>query len=107
VFDESVIGLPRCAGRAEIEAVFPSVGDALEYLIHINANHQITEYGDGRASATCHLHAEGRYLGSDFRILGYYADDYVKVEDRWLFAHRKLIEIAPSTGFPAAGGDDG
>jgi hypothetical protein len=47
---------------------------------------------------------DGVWDGSAIRILGYYADDYVKVDGQWLFARRTLVEIAPTTGLsgPAA-----
>ena len=101
-WDESVIGLPQCTGHDAINQVFAATGEALAYLIHLCSNHQITAFDGDTASATTHLHCEGVFGGTPFRILGYYADDYVKVDGRWLFQNRKLIEIAPTTGLGAA-----
>ena len=99
VWDETVLGLPRCEGRTMITDVFRQTGAAIEGLIHINSNHQITAFDGNTASATTHLLAEGRYNGNAIRIFGYYADDYAKVDGEWKFSHRKLFEILPSVGF--------
>jgi hypothetical protein len=99
IFDETVIGLPLCTGRPAIHELFNNVGPAVDYLIHLNCNHQITAYNGTTANATSHLHVEGLMAGNQLRILGYYNDTYQKIDGAWLFKHRKLIEIAPSTGF--------
>jgi hypothetical protein len=100
VWDETVVGLPLCEGRAAIHQFFCSMAQAdLEYVVHINGSHSIMAFTGDTASAAVHLHVRGRFNGSDIEILGYYADDYVKAGGEWLFKHRKLIEIAPSTGF--------
>ncbi len=99
VWDESVLGLPVCEGRMRIHEFFCGMEQAnLDYLIHINGSHRIAEFDNDAASGTVHLHSEGRINGNDFRILGYYADDYVKREGAWFFKKRKLIEIAPTQG---------
>lgn len=98
VFDESVIGLPICTGRDAIAATFQAVGQGIEWLIHLNGNHQATGYDGTSATATCHLHVEGSVNGRAIRILGYYDDAYRKVEGRWLFERRTLVEIAPTVG---------
>jgi hypothetical protein len=40
IFDETVIGLPLCTGRPAIHELFNNVGPAVDYLIHLNCNHQ-------------------------------------------------------------------
>lgn len=105
VFDETVVGLPRCQTRAAIHEFFSGMAQSdLEFIIHINSNHQLTAFDGDTASGTSHLHAEGHFNGNDIRILGYYSDDYAKVEGRWLLRKRLLVEIAPSTGFVLGGG---
>ena len=98
VFDETVIGLPLCEGRAAIHALFTSMDGPVGFVFHMNGNHQVTAYDGATASATCHLHAEGVFHGSAFKILGYYVDDYAR-EGQWRFRKRKLVAIAPPTGF--------
>jgi SnoaL-like domain len=103
VWDETVVGLPLCEGRPAIHEFFSSMAQAdLEWMIHVLGSQQLTQFDRDTASGTYHLHVEGVFNGNAVRILGYYADDYVKVDGRWLFKHRKLVEIAPSTGFEVA-----
>ena len=100
IFDESILGMPLTRGRAAIRDLFAATGTTIEFLIHLNCNHRITEYGGNSASGTTHLHAEGMLAGGNaFRILGYYADDYEKKAGAWLLKHRKLVAIAPLIGF--------
>jgi SnoaL-like domain len=101
VWDESVIGFPACAGHDAIDQAFAAAGEGLEFLIHMTGNHQLTAFASQAASGTVHLHAEGVFAGSPFRILGYYADDYARADGRWRFARRTLVEIAPTTGLEA------
>jgi len=100
VWDESILGLPVCAGRDQIHALFRELPARVSYLIHIGSNHRITQFDGQAASATSHLLCEGGYLGADVRIRGYYSDRYTKHDGRWLFAHRQLLEIAPTIGLP-------
>ena len=100
VFDESILGIPVARGRAAIRELFEQSGAAVTYLIHLNCNHQISEFDGHRAVGTAHLHAEGVLNGANaFRILGYYADEYAKAAGRWLLRHRQLVAIAPLEGF--------
>lgn len=98
VFDETVIGLPLCTGPEAIDATFRALGPSIAWLIHLNGNHHVTAYDGETTAATCHLHVEGSVNGRAIRILGYYDDAYRKVEGRWLFERRTLVEIAPTTG---------
>lgn len=103
VWDETIVGLPLCEGRPAIHEFFSSMAQAdLEWMIHVCGSHQFNEAGGERASATLHLHCEGLFNGNHVRILGYYADEYVKAGGEWVFQNRKLVEIAPSTGFETA-----
>jgi SnoaL-like domain len=102
VWDETVIGLPLCEGRSTIHEFFSGVGDAIGFVFHMNGNHHVTAFNGATASSTVHLFGEGRFAGRDVRILGYYHDEFVKVDGAWLFARRTLAEIAPSTGFDLA-----
>jgi SnoaL-like domain len=100
-WDETVIGLPRCDSRQAIHAFFTAMAQAdLVWMIHLNANHHISRFDGDTARGTAHLHCEGLFNGSHVRILGYYADEYAKVDGNWAFSSRELVEIAPSTGFP-------
>lgn len=100
IFDESILGMPVVQGRAAIRELFVQTGMTVDFLIHLNCNHQISEFTGTTARGTAHLHAEGSLNGGNaFRILGYYDDDYVKTGDRWLIRHRKLVAIAPLAGF--------
>ena len=100
IWDETVIGLPLCEGRAAIHEFFCGPApDALEFIHHTTSNHVIDTFDGETASGTAHLYAEGRFFGNTVRVLGYYADDYIKVENDWLFQRRQLREIGPSEGF--------
>jgi hypothetical protein len=101
VFDETAIGVPLCTGREMIDATFRALGGSIAWLIHLNSNHQVTAYAGTTAGATAHLHVEGNVGGRAVRILGYYDDRYRRVEGRWLFERRRLVEIAPTTGMSA------
>jgi ketosteroid isomerase-like protein len=103
VWDESVLGAPAAEGRAAIEQTFAGFETAgIDSIIHINGCHLISAYDGDSASGSSHLHAEIRALGRTVRILGYYADDYVKVDGTWLFQRRELVELAPTEGLPTA-----
>ncbi|TAM62843.1 nuclear transport factor 2 family protein [Mycobacterium sp.] len=98
-WDETVIGMPLCEGRAAIHNFFCGMADSsLEFLIHLGGNHQLTSYTGHSASGTSHLHVKGIFGGRSIEILGYYADEYEKYHDEWLLRHRRLVEIAPSVG---------
>ena len=99
VFDESIIGLPVCRSRDAIRELFAGSNESVGFVIHINSNHQITAFSGGVASGTAHLHAEGVFNELAFRIFGYYADDYAKIDGQWLFKSRRLLAITPPTGF--------
>jgi hypothetical protein len=102
VWDETVLGVPVAEGRPAIEATFGAfAGAGIDSVVHINGAHQITAFDGDTASGTSHLHAEVRSAGLTVRILGYYADDYVKVGGAWRFARRTLVELAPTTGLPS------
>jgi ketosteroid isomerase-like protein len=104
IWDETVIGMPRCEGREAIHQFFCGMADSsLEYLIHLNGNHRLTRYDGLSAVGTTHLHVKGHFNGNAIEILGYYADQYEKHADAWLLKSRQLVEIAPSTGFTPMG----
>ena len=99
-WDETVVGLPLCEGREAIHEFFSSMAQAdLEWMIHVCGSHELTGFEGDSARGTVHLLCEGLFNGNLVRILGYYADEYAKVDGNWVFSHRKLVEIAPSTGF--------
>jgi hypothetical protein len=103
-WDETVIGLPLCEGRAAVHEFFCGPGPtAVEFIHHTTSNHLINEFDGETARGTTHLYAEGRCFGNVIRVFGYYADDYIKIDGRWLFQHRQLVEIAPSSGFAVSG----
>jgi hypothetical protein len=101
VWDRTVLGAPRCDGRAAIAEAFGALAAAdVGFVVHINGAHQIADFAGETASGTSHLHAELMIGGHRVTVLGYYADDYVKVDGRWRFAQRKLVELAPTAGLP-------
>src|SRR4051812_3927893 len=104
-WDETAIGQPYCEGRTAIHGYFSGMGAAklVDYIIHTHSNHQIIDFAGDSASGTVHLHVEGCVFGNPIRILGYYADDYVRTGDTWLIKSRTLIEFGPSTGFKIDG----
>ena len=98
-WDETVLGIPRCESRDAINAFFPLMSSTtLEFMIHINANHQIVENDGNSAKGTVHLHVAGRMNGKDMTIYGYYDDNYIKQDGRWLFQSRVLVAITPPLG---------
>ena len=101
VWDETVLGAPLCSGRDAIVAAFAALGAAnVDFVVHISGAHQIGTFSGETASGTSHLHAELMVDGHRVTVLGYYADDYVKVNGKWRFARRKLVELAPTSGLP-------
>ena len=99
-WDETVLGFPFCGSRKEIHELFCSMAAAnLKFLLHVTSNHRITAFTGDTASATSHLLVEGEYNDVPIKVIGYYADDYRKIDGEWLIQNRKLIEIGPSTGF--------
>lgn len=102
IWDETVLGAPLCNGREAITRAFAALAAAdVGYVVHINGAHQIADFTGETASGTSHLHAELMVSGQRVTVLGYYADDYVKVDGTWRFAQRKLVELAPTAGLPA------
>ena len=98
-WDETVLGIPRCESREQIAAFFPLMSSTdLEFMIHINANHQIVEYDGNSARGTVHLHVAGRMNGKDMTIYGYYDDTYIKTDGRWWFHSRRLVAITAPQG---------
>jgi hypothetical protein len=101
VWDETVLGAELAEGRPAIADAFAGFDAAgVQSVVHINGCHLISSYDGDRASGSSHLHAELQVMGRKIRILGYYADDYVKTEDGWRFARRTLKELAPTEGLP-------
>lgn len=101
VWDETVLGAPLCSGRDAIEGAFAALAAAdVGFVIHINGAHQISAFAGVTASGTSHLHAELMIAGHRATVFGYYADDYVKLDGTWRFAHRKLVALAPVAGLP-------
>lgn len=99
IWDETVLGIPRCESREQIAAFFPLMSETdLEFMIHINANHQILEFDGESARGTVHLHVAGRMNGKDMTIYGYYDDTYIKRDGRWLFQSRHLVAITAPLG---------
>lgn len=102
IWDETVLGALLCSGREAITQAFAALADAdVGYVVHINGAHQIADFTGETASGTSHLHAELMVNGQRVTVLGYYADDYVKVDGKLRFAQRKLAELAPIAGLPA------
>ena len=102
-FDETVLGMPVAIGRDGVRRYFSAFGSPdtpVEWFMHFNGNQRFTAFDGDTASGTSHLHAEGHLKsGGPARILGYMADDYVKVAGIWRFRKRVLVAIAPVIGF--------
>lgn len=98
-WDETVLGAPRCDSREQIETFFPLMSSTdLEFMIHLNANHQISESAGDSAKGTVHVHVAGRMNGRDMTIYGYYDDAYTKKDGHWLFQSRRLVALTPPQG---------
>lgn len=97
VWDETVLGVPRCEGRARIAEFFTTVLAAADvpYVIHIMGGHRLTEASGAAARGTVHVHVEGLFNGDRLHVLGYYDDPYAKVDGMWRFAGRRLVALAP------------
>jgi hypothetical protein len=107
VWDETVLGAPLCDGRDAISAAFTALAAAdVGYVVHINGAHHISAFTGETASGTSHLHAELMVGGDRMTVLGYYRDEYVKVDGAWRFSLRKLEALAPVAGLPAQPGID-
>lgn len=109
LFDESIIGVPvvrgaeamrtNVFGQKGVDAICKRFGQStftLTFVIHLTSNHVIHEFNGTTASGATHLHCEiGFADGKTLRILGYYADQYVKQNGRWLISSRILHALAP------------
>ena len=104
VFDETVLGLPLCGGRPMIREAFVEgsqhMGTAFGF--HLFGNHRVTAFHGDTARGTCHLLFEARARAGETRVLGYFEDDYKKVDGKWYFSRRKLLEIAPTATFESS-----
>lgn len=97
VFDERVLGVPRCEGREAVRGLFHAMNDAeIPFVIHMISNERVSSYDGSLATGTCHLNAQGQINGNPLDVLGYYDDEYVKVDRRWLFSSRTLVALAPT-----------
>lgn len=101
VWDESVLGAEPAVGRAAVEQAFAAFETAgIDSIIHVNGCHLISAYDGDTARGSSHVHAEIRVFGRTVRILGYYADEYVRTGGGWRFLRRQLVELAPTEGLP-------
>jgi hypothetical protein len=98
VWDEQVLGAPRCEGREAIHGLFHALNDAdIPFAEHIISNERVTAGDEHSATGTCHLRTGGAVNGTPLDVHGYYADTYVKVDGTWLFASRTLHGFTPPT----------
>jgi hypothetical protein len=97
VFDEQVLGVPRCEGREAVKGLFHAMNDAeIPFIIHMISNERVSSYDGSQATGTCHLHAQGQVNGNPLDVFGYYADEYIKLDSRWLFSSRTLVALTPT-----------
>lgn len=94
--EDAVMELPLAThrGHAEIRRVFEGVsgrdgseGAPVQYMRHFTATHTIDFEGESEASGRCY-YAVITERGLDH--WGRYVDRYRRVDERWLFQHRRV-----------------
>jgi ketosteroid isomerase-like protein len=96
VWDEQVLGAPRCEGREAVHGLFHALNDAeIPLAVHMISNERISEGDENSAKGTCHLRTYGSVNGTPLDVIGYYDDAYVKIDGQWLFASRTLVGFTP------------
>src|ERR1700747_1456858 len=56
IWDEQVLGAPRCEGRGAVHTLFQRMVDAeIPFIVHIISNERITAFDGITAQGTCHL----------------------------------------------------
>lgn len=96
VWDEQVLGAPRCEGREAIHGLFHALNDAdIPLAIHMISNERISDGDDTSAKGTCHLRTYGSVNGTPLDVIGYYDDEYTKIDGQWFFASRTLVGFTP------------
>ena len=85
----------RHEGREDIGHIFQRVSDRVggrdtegpSYIRHFTATHQIDLVDADHATGRLYFVV---YMPHGLDHWGRYVDDYARVEDRWVFAHRKV-----------------
>jgi SnoaL-like domain len=96
VWDEQVLGAPRCEGREAVHGLFHSLNDAeIPFVVHMISNERIADGGKNWAKGTCHLRTYGSVNGTSVDVIGYYDDEFVKIDGQWFFASRTLVGFTP------------
>lgn len=96
VWDEQVLGAPRCEGREAVQGLFNALNDAdIPLAVHMISNERISEGNATSAKGTCHLRTYGSVNGTPLDVIGYYDDEYTKIDGRWFFASRTLVGFTP------------
>ncbi len=82
---------PPFEGRATIRDAYVEIFAESEFRPFVH-NHVLDIRGDA-ATGTCYLDLKANVDGKLMVGWGYYDDDYVREEGRWLFRHRRLTMV--------------
>ena len=94
---EWVLGPPlntTLRGAPAVRESLLSSLDGNDFFLQMTHDSDVTLHGEGRASATTAIHAMARRPGHhEVRSYGIYYDDFVKIDDSWKFAKRRMVPI--------------
>lgn len=102
VFDETRIGGAVARSKAELRRTYDTAVE-LFYMAHISAAGFVDQCAGGRARGIAPYQAVVRLkkTGAPWQVNGYYDDEYVQRDGRWLFRSRTVIPLIPPDPFPA------
>jgi uncharacterized protein (TIGR02246 family) len=83
------IGGLQVAGRADLRTFYAGNMKKYRTSLHVTHTHVIDHQGD-HAEGIVTGHAELAFAGTLMMAAYRYRDDYVRVDDRWVFGHRRL-----------------
>jgi len=95
IFDESRVGTGLHKGASAIRAFFESLEKTLTHQAHITANHLIEEIDDTSAKGIVFSIVEAVTIAGNMRAVVYYADEYAKLNGRWVFTSRVIHPVMP------------
>jgi hypothetical protein len=95
IFDESRVGTGLHNGAPAIRAFFEGLEKTVTHQAHITSNHLIEEITNTSAKGIVFSIVEAVTIAGNMRAVVYYADDYVKLDGRWVFHSRVIYPLMP------------
>jgi hypothetical protein len=95
IFDESRVGTGLHKGAAGIRAFFEGLTKTVTHQAHITSNHLIEYIDETSAKGIVFSIVEAVTIAGNMRAVVYYADDYAKLDGRWVFTSRVIHPLLP------------